>query len=119
MYRGEDAPRVYYKDSPTASWFLVRKILALAGVKPFETGTSYTKSHPDPFFVKDDYLGWGARPGTYDFTFSSLSKSPNNFGWRVTIRDDGSRATSHKKTIIWRPRDLFFWRFIYFWMGLK
>ena len=47
---------------------------------------------------RDEELGWSARPGSYNFVFGSGDQQelPAYHDWSVTIRDDGSRATSRK-----------------------
>ena len=96
MYRGEEAPRVYYKNSPMAGWFILRKALESTGVFHFSTVESRTVSEPNPFFVPDEYFGWSVRPGAYNITFNVPSKSPSKYAWRATIFEDGSRPTSHR-----------------------
>ncbi|HJX10675.1 MAG TPA: hypothetical protein VJ733_09265 [Candidatus Binatia bacterium] len=51
-----------------------------------------------PLLSRDEELGWSARPGSYNFVFgpADVEGASLYHDWSVTIREDGSRATSRK-----------------------
>lgn len=98
--------RVSGLDRPTFSYSKHGQFATLVLVNKFVSSTKAGKVmaakarkrvnvryEPDPFFVRDEWLGYSTKPGTYKIIFDK----PNRplFVSNVQIMEDGSRATGY------------------------
>ncbi len=82
-----------------------------AFIKQDKRGGTYTI--PEPFFVRDEVLGYSAREGLYRFIHSGKKKG--RFVVNVTVLEDGSRATSYAGANLDAQRRIYIFGDSYIW----
>ena len=82
-----------------------------AFIKQDKRGGTYTI--PEPFFVRDEVLGYSAREGLYRFVHSGKKKG--RFVVNATVLEDGSRATSYAGANLDAQRRVYIFGDSYIW----
>jgi hypothetical protein len=109
--------RVVSSDGITPTFSMINTVVERISTKIKAHGETDLEPERRPgspykiLFTKNAELGWGTAPGNYEFFFArpqdKFEQWPRFHTWRLTIRPDGSRATSRHQGKCERKIDIF------------